>query len=287
MVTNIETVIPATEQTIWHETNPSGDRTVLLVGGITEGISTLGGLTDALGNEGFRVLSYDQTAKPADVRDETDEYFARYHTNKVEQVGDIIEAAPMNGEKISLFAHSQGAVFAIEAALKHADKVDKVILANPAGLFDDSFKRLAGRFAVETVRKTFTPTKLAQKQQINGTKSMVSHPKSFLGDAVDIGHGDIRNQIRELRGRGVRVDVLVGAKDQVFPWRLMEKGINPDGEIVPEEIVVDSISSYVYNKVKRSGKVKQRKFAGKWAGHDQPIIYPKQTARLIKQLLSQ
>lgn len=285
MVSHAETGLAVLEKPTWHETNPLGVRSIVLVGGATEDVATLNGLSDALGQEGFRVISYDQTTTPADVLASDSGYFPRYHAQKVEQLEEIIEEANHEGEKVTLLAHSHGAIFATEAALRHPDKVDRLILSNPAGLFEDTPPGLASRFLVETARKTVTPTKLAQKQQYHGTKGIISHPQSFIGDAVDTGHSDIRDNIRLLREAGVRVDALVSAKDQVFSDKRIEKGIGLGGQVLPEDIVVDGVHWYFTTRQNRRGKTKQHKFASKWAGHDQPIIYPAQTAKLVKQLI--
>ncbi len=281
--TNIQTQNPAE----YHELNPTGKETILLLGGITEGQKTQAGFSQALADEGFRVISFDYTHDSAADPSDTDEaYFPRYHTQKVEQTISILDQTAREDEKIILVGHSQGSVMAVEAALARPDKVERLILNNPSGLFSDKFARTAGRFATETLRKSLTPKKLAMRQQIQGTKDMVAHPKAFLGDAVDISHADIRGGIHRLRALGITVDAFISAKDRVFPGRLILEGISPNQKLKPEDIVVDSISSYFNTKQSRRGKVKQHKFASKWAGHDQSIIYPKQTAKLIKQIVN-
>jgi pimeloyl-ACP methyl ester carboxylesterase len=275
-----------------HERNPEGDHTIVLVGGITEGVETQAGLSEALANEGYRVLSFDQTNEPTETDPEAAGYQARFHQAKSKQVGSILEQLVGDDQEATLVGHSQGGIFAVDAALEQPNKVDRVLLMNTAGLFEDSFPQLGARFGVETIRKTVTPKKLAAVQQIQGLKAITKEPrqfaglKSFAGDAFDVGESDIREKVKQLREKGVKVDAFVGAKDQVFPWHLVERGLNPEGEVSPEEIAVDSISSYFTTKESRGGKIKQHKFASKWAGHDQPIIYPEQTARLISSVVT-
>lgn len=267
-----------------QELNPSADKTVVLVGGVTEGIKTLDDLGQALAEQDLHVVSFDYTNQTTEALSGT-EYHPRYHTAKTQQLEEILYNLE-GREDVTLFAHSQGAVIAVEAALTDPSKIKHLILANPSGLFEDSVAGIVKRFGTETIRKTLTMKKPALKQQVFGGKEMLTHPKNFLGDAVDIARSDIRSAIKQLRSQGVKVDVLLGAKDQVFPWKKISDGLNPTNDSVPYDIVVDSVSSYFTTKVDRKGKAKQHKFASKWAGHDQPIIYPEQTAKLVQQLIS-
>lgn len=265
-----------------EELNPNGDHTIILVGGVTEGVKTQESFALALAEEQFRVINYDLITQPLDY-----DHPKRYHEAKSEQTAELLKRVLADGEKATLFAHSQGAIFAIDAALSHPEHVDRLILANPAGLFEDSFARLSGRFALETTRKTATAaiSHEARVQQIEGTKAIITKPKSFLGDAVDISNSDIRDRLDKLKELGIPVDIFVSAKDQVFPWRL-QKEYFEDQE--PEEFAFNSVSSYFNTKPKNEhveSPARRHRLAGKWAGHDQNIVYPKQTAKLVKQIV--
>ncbi len=263
----------------FNELNPEGNHTILLVGGITEGVATQSALAEALANEDFRVISFDYVAQP-DESKLPGLHNARYHSAKINQTAEILEKATPEEQKTTLFAHSQGAVMAVEAALRHPDKVDRVILSNPTGLFPDSFARLAGRFSLETVRKSLTLKREAQRQQVEGVKRITKEPGDFFGDAIDIASSDIREKLKQLKELGIKVDLVVSAKDQVFPWRLQKEYFDGQDK---EQFDFDSVSTYF--NTKENGK--QHKLASKYAGHDQPIIYPEQTAKLIKQQVAE
>lgn len=270
---------PQNQENNWpiHEVNPNGAKTVVLVGGITEGEKTLSPLAQELGKRDYRVISYDQTFGPADEIE--GRAMMRHHTAKSRQLIDVVQNAQRaDDEKLTLFAHSQGSVFALQAALSHPDKVERVILSNPAGFFKDAFPRLAGRFAMELTRKVATPKLNAQKQQIEGTKRMVAHPRDFMGDALDIYRSSVEQQVADLKEKGVAVDILLSNKDRVFPWRLQKDYFESQD---PADYDFNSVSMYF--NTKESGR--QHRFASKWAGHDQPIIYPEQTAALIDQII--
>lgn len=260
----------------FQETNPAGDKSVLLIGGMTEGIATLQPLADALAATNFRVVSFDQTAKP----EASDTYaIKRHHAAKSRQAGEILEAIQSDsGDKVSLVAHSQGADFALDAALEHPDKIERIILFNTEGLFSDSLPRLAGRFALESVRKSVTMKQTAQRQQVEGIKRIARHPRDSMGDAIDVSHGSIEDKLRYLQELGIQVDLVLSAKDQVFPWRLQKGYFESQNS---DKYDFNGVSSH-YN-VKPSGK--PHKLASKWAGHDNSIIYPEQTAKLVSQLV--
>lgn len=261
-----------------QELNPEGRHTIVLVGGITEGVRTMSPLAKELGEQGFRVLSFDQVTGPADSAG--NRLMARHHTAKTRQLGSIIRSASRtDDEKLTIFSHSQGSVFALEAALAHPNRIERVILSNPAGLFDDAFPMLAGRFAMELTRKISTPKLHAQRQQIEGTKRMVANPRDFMGDAIDIVRSSVEQQVTDLKQQGVVVDILLSNKDRVFPWRLQREYFESQHK---DSFDFNSVSMYFNTKPRG----KQHKFAGKWAGHDQPVIYPEQTARLITQIIS-
>lgn len=274
------------------ELNPDADHSVIIFGGITEGIDTERDLAEALAGEGFHVVSFDYPTEPAKMPQYRDKanYLPAWHAPKIEFASELLAGmvAQSPERKITVLAHSLGANIAAKAAHEFTDNIDRLILANPAGLFPDTFARLAGRFALENNRKSLTLTKAGRRQQKNGVRAILSDPHGFIGDAVDTAHADIRDDVKKLREAGIKVDVLVGAKDMVYPWDRIEKGLDVKQGMDLGELAVDSISSYFNTRVtKRGGKTKQHKLASKLAGHDQPIIYPEQTARLVRQIIEQ
>ena len=260
----------------YQELNPPDTHTVILIGGATEGIASQQPFAEALLTEGFRVVSYDYVTSPTDNTGSSSRYLAA----KVNQAADVLKSVANKRGKVTLFGHSLGTIIAIEAALRNPEGIERIILANPAGLFEDSFPRLAGRFALETVSKTTTLTASAQIKQKEAVKYMAKHPISYIGDAVGIAQSDIRGGLIKLQEAGVEVDLLLSAKDRVFPWRLQQGYfIGQDRE----HFDFNSVSMYFHTKPRR----RQHRPASNWEGHDQNLFYPEQTARLVSQLVAQ
>lgn len=256
----------------FKETNPTGDQTIILVPGAAGNIKIQEPFAEALATEGYRVLSFDYVTEPGVAN--------RHHDAKIKQVGEVMQDGLEDGKQATIFANSHGVPIAIDATLQDPEKVDRLILANPAGLFKDSFIRLAGRFALESIPRSLVMRKTSRVAQQEGTKHMVAHPRDFIGDAIDTSRTDISSKLKELQEKGIRVDLLISAKDQVFPWRLQKDYFEGQD---PEKFDFASVSSYF--NTKPGGK--QHRFASKWAGHGQNIVYPEQTAKLVKQLLAQ
>jgi pimeloyl-ACP methyl ester carboxylesterase len=276
VVINLETKSLEQEQYVTREINPGGAKSIILVGGANENIAVLNPLAESLAEKDFRVISFD----PKVGTDEQDQGRPnRHHSANIRQVGNIINKSQRSeDDKLTLVAHSQGGIFALNAALQNPDRVERVVLFGTAGLFADSIPRLAGRFALETVRKTLTPKLTAQRQQIEGIKGIARHPSDFGGDVIDISKSSVEQQIKKLQEMGVLVDIVLSNKDQVFPWRLQE-----------DYFMNQDIEKFDFNSVSMPFSVKPNKkphkLAGKWAGHDQPIIYPDETAELVSQIV--
>lgn len=293
-----------------------GAPTVLLVGGATEGKATQWGLTEAMRKEQLDAYAFDYTTEKAPV-DESVEGQRRYQEAKIAQAIEEIDRLA-DDKKITLFAHSLGAPIAAFAALARPDKVERVVMSSPAGLADDTFPRLAGRFVAETfLRKTNTPTKLGRRQTWQGIKNIATHPLAFLGDAKDASRTPLPEILAELEKQGVEVHITGGNAEAVYPIKRIMKNLvdrspkTPGGAV--DSLPVSGVSSYYATRPKRGSKdmppewlnraantdqekeelrqamegvkVGTHKLAGEYAGHDQSIIYPRYVAKLVKQLI--
>lgn len=259
----------------FKELNPQGEHTIIVIGGANEGVANQAPFTEALAKEGFRVISFDYVTEP----DPDNSVPNRYHSAKTQQLIDILDQQATD-KPLTLFAHSEGTIMAVEATLQDPKKVERLILANPDGLFPDSFLRLTGRFAIETLRATTTLKREARSHQNEGIRHTLKHPRNFFGDAIDIARSDIRDRLLKLKNEGVKVDFLLSAKDMIFPWRLQKDYFEGQD---PEQFDFNSVS--MYNGTKPNGS--QNKFAGQWAGHNQNNVYPEQAAQVVKQLVEQ
>jgi pimeloyl-ACP methyl ester carboxylesterase len=214
------------------------------------------------------------------------EYYPRNHAAKSAQVAAIVDYVARENdagerEKVTLAGHSRGFVTAVNAASQHPDLVDGVIGFNPVGLFgDDTFPRLAGRFSIETVRPEGTLWKMPKELGRLSRKRIWGNREDSMGDVLDIARSDVRPDTAALQEQGIRVDVVIAANDWGFPWRLYRKGLGIAGENMPAELAVSGIASYYPTE-----RARENPLAGKRAGHQQPLLFPAETARLIHQTI--
>lgn len=292
---------------------------VLLVGGAGAVQKTLEGTVDAFEDKGLETYSFDPVSKPATKRNKRGQ--KRYQDAKVDQVVGLIDEIADEDEKITLFGHSLGGPVALRAAQQRSDKVERVVLSNSEG-FDEGklpFTRLVGRFCLELIgRKNQTWTSQGRRQTWTGLKDMVRHPVAFVGSAKDGARTYAMPVVEELEADGVKVDVITSNFDQVYrPKKVLAAakqhargGQLPD---VPDELPFSSISSYFAAKPRltsrripevlkarvarpdeindfrlamRGVKSRKHRLAGKYAGHDQPIIYPRYAAEVVSQLVN-
>lgn len=263
---------------------------VLIVGGAGADTEVLSGLNDALTGEGLEAHSFNYYDVSPSLVNGTENQ-KRYQDTKVAQTVEQIDTIAEDDEKITLFGHSLGGPIALRAALARADKIDRIVLSNSAGLFYDTFLRLAGRFALETIlRKNNTLTKNGRTQTLRGAVDIAKNFKSFIGNALDGAHSSSYKDIRALRALGVKIDVLQSNGEIVYPATQVQRALevradrNAKNSEVIEALPVDSFSLYYATKKGRS-RVRRHSLASKYAGHDQPIIYPKYAARVVAQLV--
>ena len=231
-----------------------------------------------------RVLSLDHPHAGRDIRAmDADEWqrVAKYpftELRKASNLLDLIETKGIN-EKIDCFAFSEGALNAVLAAYMHPEKFNSLVLSAPAGLIgEDSLWSLAGmrdpeqrgllqRFStqgatddtigmpsIDNFHSQF-PELAAEEKRVRDYIAEVwkedeatakRHPIATIEDAWAIAHMRIDDMIAFIRAAGVKVAVLSGIDDQVFPHSKMAGTMDEaTGKITPGTLHTGQLDGYM------------------------------------------
>ena len=140
----------------------------------------------------------------------------------------IVEEA--GAEKVDAIAHSEGAINLMIAASISPEKFRSIVLVNPAGLIGpDKFLPLISRFTKNIVTSALEgamePSSIVRRSK--GGAAAVSYATTNFSNAFkeanEISKSDIHNLLQDLHGKGVRIAVIHGVDDPVFPMKRMNK----------------------------------------------------------------
>lgn len=135
-------------------------------------------------------------------------------------------------DKIDSIAHSSGAISIAIAASINPEKFRNIIFVDPAGMIgNDTFPRLLGRFSKKVIHDTYQALKNQNKRKPalrllkEGGKFIIQHPVQGLKEAVAISRSDIYDMVQELRRSGIKIGVMAGIEDAVFPMELVQNRV--------------------------------------------------------------
>ncbi len=114
---------------------------------------------------------------------------------------------------VTLAGHSMGAALAVAAAVEQPERVERLILIAPAGLpLTKPIVSSLGAFCGQVAARVYAWDELAR-----AFRAALESPRATLRLARVVRALDLSKQLRELRRRGVRCDVVACATDTLTP----------------------------------------------------------------------
>ena len=151
------------------------------------------------------------------------------------KVESILEVLRQRGvDKVDAVAHSESGLALTAAALEHPEKFRTIVLVNAGGLIEhDSPLKVATRTVMDTVKDLGMKAKAlfiggyqaGDAQKTGNLLRMVAmqqpvtnaNPLRSMKEIEYIGKGDIRERLKQLQEKGVRVIVVQTTGDEAFP----------------------------------------------------------------------
>lgn len=126
---------------------------------------------------------------------------------------------------VDLIAHSEGAIPAIIAALSYPERFRAIVFVDPAGLIGkDSTIKLGARFASMLLKDAQRMRKAPEDKKENmlkaareSAKYFLTNPKRGIQEVNAIADADIYEMLTALKGLGIKVSVIHGTDDSLFP----------------------------------------------------------------------
>lgn len=154
----------------------------------------------------------------------------------------VIDAKQLG--RVDVIAHSEGAVNALIAACAHPEKFRNIVLMNPAGLIGhDNSASFLWRFAKsgkdskakikEVIEEATQPdsryteeeiTRIVERDKaVNAATSteVKANKKMFASEIGALADSDIFEMLEYIRDHDVKIAVVAGASDQLFPIERM------------------------------------------------------------------
>lgn len=148
-----------------------------------------------------------------------------YPAVELNKAQSVLAAIDEKGiEKVDVIAHSEGALAAIIAADLEPEKFKNIVFFDPAGLIGkDSTVKLATRFVYMLLKDgaRFAKGEGSRKEKIKAAleavKYFASNPKRSFQEASAMANSDIYDMLGNLRELGIKISVIHGVDDTVFP----------------------------------------------------------------------
>ena len=136
---------------------------------------------------------------------------------------------------VDVIAHSEGAIPTIIAALNNPRRFRGIVFVDPAGLIgEDSLIKLSARFTGMLAKDALRMAKAPPDVKLNmlratreAAKSFLANPKRGVQEVNTIAASDIYEMLIALREIGIKVSVIHGINDSLFP---IEKVLKAAGE---------------------------------------------------------
>jgi pimeloyl-ACP methyl ester carboxylesterase len=145
-------------------------------------------------------------------------------------------------EKTDVLAHSEGAIYVLLAASAEPEKFrgQSIVLSNPAGLIgkDNLFDFVVrGTVGVRGKRGPKFPGEKEKVRPISLAKGegklgfILSQPLTAFRDFRAITQSDVHSLLRELHGQGIRIAILAGVDDPMFPMERLQATLKKGDEL--------------------------------------------------------
>lgn len=163
-------------------------------------------------------------------------HYPEVELRKAESISSAMARSRIN--RVDVIAHSEGAISATIAAELNPNKFRNIVFVDPAGLIGrDSTVKLAARFAwmlsKDAVRlvKGFGPRSEMLKAATEAAKYFASNPAGALKEANAISSANIYEMLENLSKVGIRISVIHGVNDTLFPMKRVLKTAGEKGGI--------------------------------------------------------
>lgn len=163
--------------------------------------------------------------------------YPRSEYNKARALIDTLDKKELRA--VDLIAHSEGAIPAIIAALNYPERIRSIVFVDPAGLIGkDSTPKLAARFAGMLAKDALRMAKVPMNKKLNmlravreATKSFIANPLKGVQEVNTIAASDIYNMLTALGEFDIKVSVIHGTNDSLFPLEKVLKEAREKGGV--------------------------------------------------------
>ena len=206
---------------------------------------------EILAEKGRRSISLDHPRKGGDIADsynaEAEQWFKekgiaypdlpKEELRKANTIIGLLDQKKLG--KVDVIAHSEGAINVCIAAMLHPEKFTgrTIVLYSPAGLIgkDSIFRLQKGAGATKSRTETMSefPITEAETQYLTATKNitpdyMKANPLRAVKELWAISQAQIENMLRYLRAIGIKIVVIEGVDDTMFPMDKMQQNVKKD-----------------------------------------------------------
>lgn len=161
-----------------------------------------------------------------------DEPGSSSHRSEYNKAGALIDTLNKKELKeVDLIAHSEGAIPAIITALTYPDRIRSIVFVDPAGLIgkDSTSKltvRMVGMLAKDALRWAKAPGNKKSnmlRAAREATKMFLKNPIRSVREAITVASVDIYDSLKALRETDIKVSVIHGINDSLFPMKKVLK----------------------------------------------------------------
>lgn len=132
-------------------------------------------------------------------------------------------------KKADIVANSEGGIFAVLAAYLYPERFRNLVLVNPAGMIgEDNLLRLNTGFSADVVGHVIEDVREKRPSEqrldvLSSLKVVSGSPLQAIKSTLAIANADLRDMLKEIRKRGVGIEIVYSMEDQIFPpERIME-----------------------------------------------------------------
>src|SRR4030042_3032185 len=205
---------------------------VVLAAGWAETPNTHMGTLETIFSEERRGISLEYPRKGGT---QLENKYPEVELKKAEALLAVIEDRDI--DKVDVIAHSEGAINAIIAAQLRPDKFRNIVFVEPAGLIgNDNLLKLASRFTLMLSKEGIRlaggsgSRKVRLQAAREAVKYFSANPVRACREAKAISAADIYEMLESLEKVGIKVSVIHGVDDTVFPMKkLLDTARQKDG----------------------------------------------------------
>jgi pimeloyl-ACP methyl ester carboxylesterase len=160
---------------------------------------------------------------------------------EVRKAAALLEFLQIKGiEKTDVLAHSEGAIYVLLAASAEPEKFRSIVLSNPAGLIgkDNLFDfAVRGTVGIRGKRGPKFPGENEKVRPISLAKGegklsfILSQPLTAFKDFRAITQSDVHSLLKELHDKGIRIAILAGVDDPMFPMHRLQATLKKGDEL--------------------------------------------------------